>query len=301
MYLRKRQFVHSDSDTPINHENHDGMEVWYSPTAYVVKWSVLLSIFITFFLWITIGYYHARQRLKRGLPPLAYHRWLVPKSQRYPQPRLQNNYEYYQQAHPGVHDGVDPPPGKPLRDQVQFSNCWYLVAYTKDDMPPTYQPSKAKVESTARPIPAQTLPLSISEGRNRTGSWGFGSFIGHRQYFEINSSRVAGFHHNRQAIDMLDPGGTTANKVWVGGRHARGRWLIWDSWNDISSGIHGIFVVLGSVESIIENMMCGTRSCWDQGWWLFWPFRYWQTLVLPSSLSGLQDCSSNTIFAFGNW
>jgi hypothetical protein len=118
MPVIKRQFNH-DSDSPFLHDHdHDGMEIWYSPAAYVVKWSVLLSIFITFFLWITIGYYHARQRLKRGLPPLAYHRWLVPRSKRYAQPPQENRPEYYQQANPGVHDGVDPPPGKLPREQL---------------------------------------------------------------------------------------------------------------------------------------------------------------------------------------
>jgi len=66
MIIIKRQFVNE----PVPQEGAG----WYSPTAYVVKWSVLLALFVTFFLWIIIGYYHARVRVKAGLPPLIYHR-----------------------------------------------------------------------------------------------------------------------------------------------------------------------------------------------------------------------------------
>jgi hypothetical protein len=83
MYIVKRQFV--DQDDP------DGgpYNWWYSAvntsgpgyaatdadqTAYAVKWSVLLALFVIFFLWITLGYYHARRRIKAGLKPLAYHK-----------------------------------------------------------------------------------------------------------------------------------------------------------------------------------------------------------------------------------
>jgi hypothetical protein len=85
MYIVKRQFA--DPEDP------DGgpYNWWYSAvgtlgpdsaaaadhdrqTAYAVKWSVLLALFVIFFLWITLGYYHARRRIKAGLKPLAYHK-----------------------------------------------------------------------------------------------------------------------------------------------------------------------------------------------------------------------------------
>jgi hypothetical protein len=84
MYIVKRQFA--DQDGP------DGgpYNWWYSAvgapgpvsavadadrqTAYAVKWSVLLALFVIFFLWITLGYYHARRRIKAGLRPLTYHK-----------------------------------------------------------------------------------------------------------------------------------------------------------------------------------------------------------------------------------
>jgi len=141
MYIRKRQFLH-DPDTPAT--PHDNGNIWYSPTAYVVKWSVLLALFVSFFLWITIGYYHARKRLKAGKPPLAYHRWLVPRSQRYPQ-AVQNYQGYYRPNHYAMHESMDPPP-----------------AYSNVDMPPTYQaPTKAaEVREAPRPLSGREQPLS---------------------------------------------------------------------------------------------------------------------------------------------
>lgn len=95
---------------------------WYSPTAYIVKWTVVLSLFLLFFLWVTLGYLHARRRLRNGLKPLAYHRWLVPRSYR---PQLpQNNYAYYR---PGAYG---------MQDQRMET----LPVYSSADMPPSYQP-----------------------------------------------------------------------------------------------------------------------------------------------------------------
>jgi hypothetical protein len=119
--------------------------MWYSPvggapvhgspvadggaqTAYAVKWSVLLALFVIFFLWITLGYYHARRRIKAGLKPLAYHKvdtapdktpcaddgqWLVPRSQREPRPS-QNVRSYYAPGSYGM-EHAEPPPGQFFR------------------------------------------------------------------------------------------------------------------------------------------------------------------------------------------
>jgi len=118
MYLVKRQFGDVE-DVDIS-----GYNWWYTPTAYAVKWSALLALFVIFFLWITLGYYHARRRIKAGLKPLSYHKWLVPRSQREPQPP-QNARSYYAPGSFGMQgqQPAEPPP-----------------VYSNTDMPPTYQP-----------------------------------------------------------------------------------------------------------------------------------------------------------------
>lgn len=47
-------------------------------TGIIIKWIILASFFIIFFGWFVIGHIHAKQRLKKGLPLLAYHRVCLP-------------------------------------------------------------------------------------------------------------------------------------------------------------------------------------------------------------------------------
>ncbi|KAK3063097.1 hypothetical protein LTS18_002756 [Coniosporium uncinatum] len=101
---------------------------WYSPTGYIVKWIIVGIIFAIFF-----ACFHARRRIRKGLPPLAYHRWLVPRSAQ--RGHHQNQYAYYAQQPPqqggyygqgnayGMQTYAEPPP-----------------QYNHNDVPPTYQP-----------------------------------------------------------------------------------------------------------------------------------------------------------------
>lgn len=42
--------------------------------AYAIKFAILASIFVVFVAYFLGGYLHAQRRIKKGLPPLAYHR-----------------------------------------------------------------------------------------------------------------------------------------------------------------------------------------------------------------------------------
>lgn len=75
-------------------------------TGVIVKWSVFLGLTTLFAAFLIIGYMHGKRRLKKGLLPLGYHRWLFSRAQlarvdsRYAWPQATyNNYrpEYYQQ------------------------------------------------------------------------------------------------------------------------------------------------------------------------------------------------------------
>jgi len=132
----KRQFITPmPSDTPTSQK--DRMWWWYSPTAYIIKWTIVTTLFVGFFLWITLGYYHARRRIRRGLRPMAYHRWLVPRSQR--GGPFQNNAAYYQ-PQPGAYgmQGYrEPPP-----------------VYTTE-LPPSYQPPGGSKAASQQPYYGQ--------------------------------------------------------------------------------------------------------------------------------------------------
>ena len=45
-----------------------------SQTGVIVKWSLFLGLLVFITLYLLIGYTHAKKRIRKGLPPLAYHR-----------------------------------------------------------------------------------------------------------------------------------------------------------------------------------------------------------------------------------
>ena len=49
-------------------------ELTPSQTGTIVKWSLFLGIIVITGLYLLVGYVHAQKRIKKGLPPLGYHR-----------------------------------------------------------------------------------------------------------------------------------------------------------------------------------------------------------------------------------
>ncbi|KAL8928727.1 MAG: hypothetical protein Q9172_000790 [Xanthocarpia lactea] len=71
VHIGKRQ---SYDDTVDYHDDYHHHSWWYSDTADAIKWAVVAAIFFAIFLFLAIGYIHARRRIRRGQPPLRYHR-----------------------------------------------------------------------------------------------------------------------------------------------------------------------------------------------------------------------------------
>lgn len=55
-------------------ENGRIVPYWYTREGLIVKWAVFLGLMVLITLYITIGYIHAKKRIRKGLVPLAYHR-----------------------------------------------------------------------------------------------------------------------------------------------------------------------------------------------------------------------------------
>ncbi|KAH7001644.1 hypothetical protein EDB80DRAFT_98578 [Ilyonectria destructans] len=96
---------------------------WYSDTGIIVKWTIFITFTVLFMAWVIGGYMHAKSRLKKGLPLLAYHRCLVSRriraqhdpSYQYPQPAYYpppNGYQMYNMP-PPVYDPSRPPVYEP--------------------------------------------------------------------------------------------------------------------------------------------------------------------------------------------
>jgi len=91
---------------------------WYTKTGVIVKWSLFLGLIIFIGLYLLLGYLHAQKRIKKGLRPLAYHRFLVSRRQlatvdpnyAYPQANTQTYYHQPQQYSYGMQNMNMPPP-----------------------------------------------------------------------------------------------------------------------------------------------------------------------------------------------
>ena len=70
VYLGKRQ-TYGD---PYDDDDYYHGNWWYSDTAEVIKWTVLAAILFGIFLFLALGWVHARRRVRRGQAPLRYHR-----------------------------------------------------------------------------------------------------------------------------------------------------------------------------------------------------------------------------------
>ncbi|KAL9623781.1 MAG: hypothetical protein Q9160_002012 [Pyrenula sp. 1 TL-2023] len=115
--------------------NNDGNWWYWSPTAYAVKWGIVGAIFLFALIYVVGGYLHAQRRMKKGLRPLAYHRFLVSRSQR---ARFEpmNNYTFTPVNNGYAMNGYPAPPPA------------YNPAYPP---PPNYMPP----EGASKAAPAQ--------------------------------------------------------------------------------------------------------------------------------------------------
>ncbi|OIW24002.1 hypothetical protein CONLIGDRAFT_564448, partial [Coniochaeta ligniaria NRRL 30616] len=117
-------------------DGYDGyVPFWYTRTGIIVKWCLFLGLVLLFSSYMLIGYMHAKKRIARGLPPLAYHRWLVSRGQlarvdpryAYPAPAgfatyrpPQNEYGMYSMPPPVYDPNAPRPPmyyGPPAAEQ----------------------------------------------------------------------------------------------------------------------------------------------------------------------------------------
>ncbi|KAK0753863.1 hypothetical protein B0T18DRAFT_311563, partial [Schizothecium vesticola] len=55
---------------------------WYTKTGQLVKWSLFIGLILFISSYLIIGSLHAQKRIRENRPPLAYHRFLVPRSHR---------------------------------------------------------------------------------------------------------------------------------------------------------------------------------------------------------------------------
>lgn len=98
-----------------------------------VRYSIIALLFALLLLYFFGGYYHANRRIRKGLPPLAYHRWMVRRRMMYPQ--QYHTAPYYQNRNQGYNmPSYAPPP--PAYDAHHAP-------------PPVYQPPEGRSKVAA--------------------------------------------------------------------------------------------------------------------------------------------------------
>lgn len=116
----------------------DGDGFWYTDKGIIIKWILLVTFFAIFFGWFVGGYIHAKRRLRRGLPLLPYHRFLVSYSERrrYGQAAPpQNHFTFYQTQNP-----YQQQQSNPTAYQQRQDGAWAEPPplYHNTDAPPQY-------------------------------------------------------------------------------------------------------------------------------------------------------------------
>jgi len=138
---------------------------WYSDKGYVAKWAILGALFGFFFLWFVGGYLHAKSRLKKGKPLLAYHRWLVSRQtrSRYGQAPPQNHFTFY-----NMQRRPYPPPNQPYVPRTDGAYPEPPPVYTGNDAPPSYYaPPPQGAPGVPKPYGQQ--PPVYATGPQQTG------------------------------------------------------------------------------------------------------------------------------------
>ncbi|KAL8724552.1 MAG: hypothetical protein Q9181_006775 [Wetmoreana brouardii] len=156
VYIRKRDDLDDGYD--------DDGNWWYSDTAEAIKWAVVAAIFLAVVLFFVGGYFHAKRRIRRGQPPLPYHRRMrYPPAQQFTFYRHQQGpYEMnpYPPPPPAYHNDMPPPPQYEPPQGASKANP--DQSYTAPPGPPPAAEASAAGPSS----PAQERRRSLREQYN---------------------------------------------------------------------------------------------------------------------------------------
>ncbi|KAF2846833.1 hypothetical protein T440DRAFT_220222 [Plenodomus tracheiphilus IPT5] len=123
---------------------------WYTDKGIIIKWIILITFFLVFFGWFVGGYIHAKQRLRKGLPLLAYHRFLIPYSTRRAANPPQNHFTFYQTQQNPYHSNSN-------QYTQRQDGAW-------TDPPPLYQNTDSPPQYFAPPVGATKMSPSQGGG-----------------------------------------------------------------------------------------------------------------------------------------
>ncbi|KAL3422187.1 hypothetical protein PVAG01_06343 [Phlyctema vagabunda] len=156
-------------------EFFDGRPVpyWYTREGQIIRWSIFFGIFVALLLYIVVGYWHAKSRIKKGLSPLAYHRWLLNRETRIRHDPSYNPPNPYHQEYPPPQYGygmnsmpmpMPPPlydPNAPLPPTYQPPAGGSKIDPSQYRTQPTRRPAESSDDSPAYEPPASPPPAAL--------------------------------------------------------------------------------------------------------------------------------------------
>ncbi|PNH37248.1 hypothetical protein VD0004_g9539 [Verticillium dahliae] len=192
--LQARQTVDEDLPPSFDRDDDDYYHWWYSREGRIVKWSLFLAFFLLLMGYLIGGYLHAKRRLKKGLLPLAYHRWMVRRAvlaqvdPRYGRPHQQPAYyatyrpgygEAYAHGHGHGHghggygmQNMPPPP--PMYDPSSARPPMYVPPEGGSKVDPSQTYGRESYAPPAGPPPPQQQqpqqPQQTGVATNTTGN-----------------------------------------------------------------------------------------------------------------------------------
>lgn len=122
---------------------------WWSNAGHAVRYTIVAVLFFIIFAYFLGGYWHARRRLRKNLPPLAYHRWMV---KRYTHPRYYTPHgvPVYVHQHPQQNPYYGQPQHPDYYGMQGSSHAPPPPAYHAGDAPPpVYQPPQGSSKVAA--------------------------------------------------------------------------------------------------------------------------------------------------------
>ena len=135
-----------------------------------VRYAIVSLLFGSLALFLLFGYWHAKRRIRRGLPPLRYHRWMVRQHLRraqmgYPHYRTGSGYQYpmpqngqgYRQAQYGAAQSGY---GYPMESYAPPPPAYNV----NDALPPVYQPPEGASKVAADQGYVHVAPLPPTPG-----------------------------------------------------------------------------------------------------------------------------------------
>ncbi|KAK1757393.1 hypothetical protein QBC47DRAFT_399735 [Echria macrotheca] len=154
-------------------ENSCYVPFWYTKTGVIVKWSLFLGFIVFIMLYLILGYMHAQKRIRKGLKPLAYHRFLVSRRQlamvdpNYRPPQAVATPYYYGPGPDayGMH-AMPPPVYDPNSRPPVYPGPPPMGASKVDPSQPAAPPASGPADGDYAPPPGPPPPM----GHQNTGS-----------------------------------------------------------------------------------------------------------------------------------